>query len=203
MLEGLFQPMHLLVIFFMVIYYNRSGFIADIAMLIGLPVAAGVYLWACRSINFKDEQRLAAAADMLASLEAMTAAHDAALLIGDPALEADAAERELAGIRVEVDAFAEKQQRFAAAAQPGAADRLAGLHVEEVIEESLVAGLAARLWPLRRVQVDRADIRREILVAAFEAVCAQGRSLREDPRHAERRDAVRHRSGEWPAARTH
>jgi purine-cytosine permease-like protein len=36
---------------------------ADIAMLIGLPVAAGVYLWACRSLNFQQEQARAAAAD--------------------------------------------------------------------------------------------------------------------------------------------
>jgi purine-cytosine permease-like protein len=37
---------------------------ADIAMVVGLPVAAGVYLLACRSINLGDEQRRAAAADV-------------------------------------------------------------------------------------------------------------------------------------------
>jgi NCS1 family nucleobase:cation symporter-1 len=37
---------------------------ADIAMLVGLPVAAGVYLIACRSINLSDEQRRATAADV-------------------------------------------------------------------------------------------------------------------------------------------
>jgi NCS1 family nucleobase:cation symporter-1 len=37
---------------------------ADIAMLVGLPIAAGVYLIACRSINLGDEQRRAAAADV-------------------------------------------------------------------------------------------------------------------------------------------
>jgi hypothetical protein len=33
-------------------------------MLVGLPIAAGVYLIACRSINLGDEQRRAAAADV-------------------------------------------------------------------------------------------------------------------------------------------
>jgi purine-cytosine permease-like protein len=37
---------------------------ADIAMLVGLPVAAGVYLLACRSINLDADQRRAAAADV-------------------------------------------------------------------------------------------------------------------------------------------
>ncbi len=37
---------------------------ADIAMLVGLPVAAGVYLFACRSMNLGAEQRRAAAADV-------------------------------------------------------------------------------------------------------------------------------------------
>ena len=37
---------------------------ADLAMLVGLPVAAGVYLLACRSMNLPDEQRRAAAADV-------------------------------------------------------------------------------------------------------------------------------------------
>jgi nucleobase:cation symporter-1, NCS1 family len=36
---------------------------ADIAMLVGLPVAAGVYLIACRSLNLNEEQRRAALAD--------------------------------------------------------------------------------------------------------------------------------------------
>jgi nucleobase:cation symporter-1, NCS1 family len=36
---------------------------ADIAMLIGLPVSALVYLWACRSMDLKAEQQRAAAAD--------------------------------------------------------------------------------------------------------------------------------------------
>jgi len=37
---------------------------ADIAMMIGLPVAAGVYLLACRSIDLEHDRRLAAAADV-------------------------------------------------------------------------------------------------------------------------------------------
>ena len=37
---------------------------ADIAMMIGLPVAAGVYLLACRSIDLDHDRRLAAAADV-------------------------------------------------------------------------------------------------------------------------------------------
>jgi nucleobase:cation symporter-1, NCS1 family len=37
---------------------------ADIAMLVGLPVAAGVYLITCRSIDFERERRRAAAADV-------------------------------------------------------------------------------------------------------------------------------------------
>jgi purine-cytosine permease-like protein len=37
---------------------------ADIAMLVGLPVAAGVYLLACRSIDMEHERRHAAAADL-------------------------------------------------------------------------------------------------------------------------------------------
>jgi nucleobase:cation symporter-1, NCS1 family len=37
---------------------------ADIAMLIGLPVAAGVYLLTCRSIDLEHERRRAAAADV-------------------------------------------------------------------------------------------------------------------------------------------
>jgi NCS1 nucleoside transporter family len=36
---------------------------ADIAMLIGLPVSAGVYLWACRSLDLAGDQQRAAAAD--------------------------------------------------------------------------------------------------------------------------------------------
>ncbi len=36
---------------------------ADIAMLIGLPVSAAVYLWACRSLDLGAEQQRAAAAD--------------------------------------------------------------------------------------------------------------------------------------------
>jgi nucleobase:cation symporter-1, NCS1 family len=37
---------------------------ADIAMMFGLPVAAGVYLLACRSIDLERDRRLAAAADV-------------------------------------------------------------------------------------------------------------------------------------------
>jgi len=37
---------------------------ADIAMMVGLPVAAGVYLLACRSIDLEHERRRAAAADV-------------------------------------------------------------------------------------------------------------------------------------------
>jgi nucleobase:cation symporter-1, NCS1 family len=37
---------------------------ADIAMLVGLPVAAGVYLLACRSIDLEQDQRRAAVADI-------------------------------------------------------------------------------------------------------------------------------------------
>ena len=37
---------------------------ADIAMLIGLPVAAGVYLIACRSLDTKLDRERAAAADL-------------------------------------------------------------------------------------------------------------------------------------------
>jgi nucleobase:cation symporter-1, NCS1 family len=37
---------------------------ADIAMLVGLPVAAGVYLRACRSIDLEQDRRRAAAADV-------------------------------------------------------------------------------------------------------------------------------------------
>ena len=37
---------------------------ADIAMLVGLPVAAGVYLLACRSIDLEHDRRRAAAADI-------------------------------------------------------------------------------------------------------------------------------------------
>ena len=37
---------------------------ADIAMLIGLPVAAGVYLLACRSVDLEHDRRQAAAADV-------------------------------------------------------------------------------------------------------------------------------------------
>jgi nucleobase:cation symporter-1, NCS1 family len=36
---------------------------ADIAMLVGLPVSAGVYLLACRSLDREHERRQAAAAD--------------------------------------------------------------------------------------------------------------------------------------------
>jgi purine-cytosine permease-like protein len=36
---------------------------ADLAMLIGLPVSAAVYLWACRSLDLAAEQQRAAAAD--------------------------------------------------------------------------------------------------------------------------------------------
>jgi len=37
---------------------------ADIAMLVGLPVAAGVYLLVCRSLDLKLDARRAAAADV-------------------------------------------------------------------------------------------------------------------------------------------
>jgi nucleobase:cation symporter-1, NCS1 family len=37
---------------------------ADVAMLVGLPVAAGVYLLTCRSIDLEHDRRLAAAADV-------------------------------------------------------------------------------------------------------------------------------------------
>jgi NCS1 family nucleobase:cation symporter-1 len=37
---------------------------ADIAMLIGLPVSAAVYLFACRSVDPREEARRAAAADL-------------------------------------------------------------------------------------------------------------------------------------------
>jgi pyruvate,water dikinase len=37
---------------------------ADIAMLVGLPVAAGVYLLACRSIDLEHDRQRAAAADV-------------------------------------------------------------------------------------------------------------------------------------------
>ena len=37
---------------------------ADIAMMIGLPVAAGIYLLACRSVDLERDRRLAAAADV-------------------------------------------------------------------------------------------------------------------------------------------
>jgi purine-cytosine permease-like protein len=37
---------------------------ADIAMLVGLPVAALVYLWACRSLDLEKDQRLAFDADI-------------------------------------------------------------------------------------------------------------------------------------------
>jgi len=37
---------------------------ADIAMLVGLPVAAIVYLFMCRSIDLEHEKRRAIAADM-------------------------------------------------------------------------------------------------------------------------------------------
>jgi hypothetical protein len=36
---------------------------ADIAMLVGLPVAAAVYLLACRSMNIAQDRRQALAAD--------------------------------------------------------------------------------------------------------------------------------------------
>ncbi|MBS0367353.1 MAG: cytosine permease [Proteobacteria bacterium] len=36
---------------------------ADVAMLVGLPVASLVYLWACRSLNLAEDRRLAEAAD--------------------------------------------------------------------------------------------------------------------------------------------
>jgi NCS1 family nucleobase:cation symporter-1 len=36
---------------------------ADLSMLVGLPVAAGVYLWACRSMDLVDERRRARIAD--------------------------------------------------------------------------------------------------------------------------------------------
>jgi purine-cytosine permease-like protein len=45
---------------------------ADIAMLIGLPVSAGVYLWAYRSFDLPEEERRAARAD--AGLEPGTSA---------------------------------------------------------------------------------------------------------------------------------
>jgi purine-cytosine permease-like protein len=37
---------------------------ADLSMLVGLPVAAGVYLWVCRSIDLEHDRRRAAAADV-------------------------------------------------------------------------------------------------------------------------------------------
>jgi len=37
---------------------------ADIAMLVGLPVSAGIYLLACRSIDLHRDRQRAAAADM-------------------------------------------------------------------------------------------------------------------------------------------
>jgi NCS1 family nucleobase:cation symporter-1 len=37
---------------------------ADIAMLVGLPVSAGVYLIACRSMDLEEERGRAAAADL-------------------------------------------------------------------------------------------------------------------------------------------
>jgi NCS1 family nucleobase:cation symporter-1 len=37
---------------------------ADIAMLVGLPVATGVYLWACRSLDIEADRRRAEAADV-------------------------------------------------------------------------------------------------------------------------------------------
>ena len=37
---------------------------ADIAMLVGLPVAAGVYVLACRSLDLEAERRQALAADL-------------------------------------------------------------------------------------------------------------------------------------------
>jgi purine-cytosine permease-like protein len=37
---------------------------ADIAMLVGLPVATVVYLWACRSFDVAADRRQAAAADV-------------------------------------------------------------------------------------------------------------------------------------------
>lgn len=37
---------------------------ADIAMLVGLPVAAAVYLFTCRSIDLKSDRARAAAADI-------------------------------------------------------------------------------------------------------------------------------------------
>jgi hypothetical protein len=37
---------------------------ADIAMLVGLPVAAGIYLLTCRSINLEHEWQRARAADV-------------------------------------------------------------------------------------------------------------------------------------------
>jgi NCS1 nucleoside transporter family len=46
---------------------------ADIAMLIGLPVSAGVYLFACRSLDLEDERRRAASAD--AGLDPAVDAH--------------------------------------------------------------------------------------------------------------------------------
>ena len=37
---------------------------ADISMLVGLPVAAGVYLLTCRSLDLEHDRRRAAAADV-------------------------------------------------------------------------------------------------------------------------------------------
>ena len=37
---------------------------ADIAMVVGLPVATVVYLWACRSMDVEADRRQAAAADV-------------------------------------------------------------------------------------------------------------------------------------------
>jgi len=48
---------------------------ADIAMLIGLPVSAGVYLLVCRSIDLERDRRRAAAADVGLDPEEPAAAH--------------------------------------------------------------------------------------------------------------------------------
>jgi purine-cytosine permease-like protein len=53
---------------------------ADVAMLVGLPVAAAVYLWACRSLDLDADRRQAAAADVGLDPDAPCAAEDVARL---------------------------------------------------------------------------------------------------------------------------
>jgi NCS1 family nucleobase:cation symporter-1 len=45
---------------------------ADIAMLVGLPVSALVYLWACRSLDVQADRREAYAADLGLDPDAVT-----------------------------------------------------------------------------------------------------------------------------------